>query len=295
MKYRFAWFALMLVSLAAALAMVSALDTRGLIEYDPNIAGVKGSAYGKVAGKMVQGDVSFYFHRGTSHEHNHALGEECEECDSHAASVHVHDENCDHGPDLVSSQQKDKPLRVRALSHIELMEATVHRNNSGFYLTDQHDYYLRQETEKLLKFAYELDPTNYVNYSNYYFYLQISDGLGTTEVGEYDLDMLTENTLKFVANDNEDPRAQLTAMNAIINRMYMVTRNPGKYTSADTDKLVIEYESFSNKYIEVRATAESQGRLAMVSAQERADMDERYRFLSRLFESFVIVFERDMK
>ncbi len=260
--------------------------------FEPNVGGLKGSAYGKVLGKMVQGDISFYYHRGTSHEHNHALGEECAECDAHSELAHAAgvDTKREDGASAISPSEK----RLILLGKLQLMEAGLHRNNSSYGLTAAHDFYLRQETEELLKFAYELDPSNYTNYANYYFYLQTTSSMGTQERSFDYLDAISDKTLEFISSESEDARPLLTAMNAYLNKMFEVARrkSPADYDYAVS--LLHCYDALADDYHRSLDAMVSSGRVRYVSKEERAQMAERFRFMNVLRDSFEVSFERDL-
>ncbi len=57
------------------------LQEAGQYEREPNVLCLKGSPFGKTIAMAMQGPVDVYWHEGEAHDHVHAPGESCSECD----------------------------------------------------------------------------------------------------------------------------------------------------------------------------------------------------------------------
>jgi|GEM_PF-2169343 len=57
------------------------LQGDGLFEAEPNVLSLKGSPFGKTIAMAMQGPIDVYWHEGEAHDHVHAAGESCTECD----------------------------------------------------------------------------------------------------------------------------------------------------------------------------------------------------------------------
>ncbi|MDA0766376.1 MAG: hypothetical protein O3A87_03390 [Verrucomicrobia bacterium] len=57
------------------------LQSDGLFEAEPNVLSLKGSPFGKTIAMAMQGPIDVYWHEGEAHDHVHAPGESCTECD----------------------------------------------------------------------------------------------------------------------------------------------------------------------------------------------------------------------
>ena len=136
-------------------------NDQGKLSYEPNVACIKGSPYGKVLALALQGPIDFYWHMGASHEHTaelngghgHDHGDDCDHCHGNG---HSHDGNHNHGAghdfEVVHGdgavdvqpaeaqvvEQDNGPLRERAKKMMRRMEATAHRRTDSKPMTPAH-------------------------------------------------------------------------------------------------------------------------------------------------------------
>jgi len=243
------------------------------LSYEPNVACVKGSPYGKVLGLAMQGPIDFYWHKGKTHEdavilkdssNKHQHGEDCG-CDAHANNQPV--------------DKKSDPICTRAKQQIKRMVANTHRQTNGQPLSPQHEKYLQGVTEDKLKLAYELDPSNYTNYGNYHLFI------ATTTFGKDDFDdhkavELAKKTLEFCKRDSVDPASWITAASAAYNIVFHIGRYHNQFTIAEAKTSLVDFDFCISEYQRLRGEAFEEGHI--ISEDRLAEMNERARFLSKL-------------
>jgi len=260
------------------------------LSYEPNIACVKGSPYGKVLALAVQGPIDFYWHSGQTHTDVETLNEDqaacADGCTDHnhskpAQAEHGEDCGCPAhgGSDTVASKIDTKPFQQRAKDQIRKMAASAHRKTNGAPLSQAHQDYLQGVTEDKLRLAYELDPSNYTNYGNYHLFIATT----TFGKGEADDDRaieLAKKTIAFCKNDSVDPASWLTAASAAYNVIYHIGRYHQKFTIpeakaslSDFDFCIMNFERLSQEAV-VEARVVSEARLN--------EMQSRAKYLGKL-------------
>lgn len=321
------------------------------LSYEPNIATIKGSPYGKVLALAMQGPIDFYWHQGQTHEHasilnNHVHDENCTDCGSHGEAhghdhsghghahhhhghdhghdhhghdhtahaghehgegcgcgahgeheghdhgavaheeEHEHDENCGcgaHGdPDEQSVVKKDKAFHLLAKDKIKAMAAMAHRKTDGKPLSQAHQKYLQEVTEKKLRLAYELDPSNYTNYGNYHLFI------ATTTYGASDADddaavALARRTLDFCKKEEVDPAVMLTASSAAYNIIYHIGRYHEQFTVKEAKASLAEFDECMAKFNLLLDRAVAEGRIA--SEERLKEMHTRAKYMNKLREA----------
>ena len=60
------------------------------LSYEPNVACLKGSPYGKIFALAMQGPIGFYWHEGKTHEHASILADDHEHHAGCADGCHGH-------------------------------------------------------------------------------------------------------------------------------------------------------------------------------------------------------------
>lgn len=293
-------------------SMAQKFDAEDSLSYEPNVACVKGSPYGKVLALAVQGPIDFYWHSGMTHTDAETLNaldsgraEGCsagctDGCDDHGHSHdhagHDHDhghDHSDHGEDcgcpahtekakVVVSRGDQKPFHQRAKQQVREMAAFAHRKTDNRPLTPAHRKYLQSVTEDKLRLAYELDPSNYTNYGNYHLFIS------TTTYGKADADddqalILARRTLEFCKKDSMDPTSWLTASSAAYNIVYHIGRYHKKYTIPEAKASLAEFDFCIRNFEKLSKNALEEGRV--VSEARLKEMQTRARYLGKLREA----------
>lgn len=227
------------------------LDEQGMLDYTPNVATVKGSPYGKILALAMQGPIDFYWHEGQSHAdaHVHRAGEEGHhDHSSDGDSGHSSDEGLADTRLAKMEARENLAWHVRAKEKVAELTAFTHRKTNGGRLTREHALYLQTATEDKLRFAYELDPSNYTNYGNYQLFLSNSN-IGRALIDEDAHLKLSRKTLEFCKKDDRDPSSAITAATAAYDMAYYMAGKPDKYDLSDVRSVLVELDASVQRYI----------------------------------------------
>ncbi len=279
--------------------MAQKFNAEDQLSYEPNVACVKGSPYGKVLALAMQGSVDFYWHKGKTHEDeailaDHQHDESCADgCDDHGVQEHAEGCGCGAHEDETADQvvMETDPFRIRAKQRIKEMAASAHRKTDGKPLSEAHEKYLQGVTEDKLRLAYELDPSNYTNYGNYHLFLS-STTFGKEDANDSSAVALAKRTLEFCKSDKKDPASWVTAASAAYNFIYHIGRYYEQFTIPEAKASLAEFDGCMNKYRELRSEALEAGRI--MSEARINEMDERVRYLNKLRKAQGVYMKRMM-
>ena len=244
------------------------------LSYEPNVACLKGSPYGKIFALAMQGPIGFYWHEGKTHEHASTLADDHEHHAGCADGCHGHGVKVDPEP-----VKKGVPLHEWAQQEIRQMDASTHRTTNGKPLSAAHKQYLQDVIEDKLRLAYELDPTNYTNYGNYHLFLYTAS-YGKAEADEDAALDIAHQTLETCKQDELDPASWVTAASAAYNIIYHVGRHYKDYSIAKAKASLAEFDSCIDKYDEIMAQALRDGRA--IPAPRLTEMEERVAYMKKL-------------
>ncbi|HEY8962780.1 MAG TPA: hypothetical protein VIM57_11305 [Luteolibacter sp.] len=238
-----------------------------------NPLGLKRSPYGEVLAMAMQSPINLVWHSGvTGHEHHHhAPGEPCEE-----ELEHEHDDEEEASPKL----SRSGPLGPYQAYLDELNGAAELRTNPKS-ATAAHRFAMRRKVEDQLRFAYELDPSHYGNYTAYHFFLTQSD-LGTRPELTRQAMALTEETIRYCLSRNDDPRPALTAAAAIENELLIFFQEPARHPLSEMRRKLELLDTSLARHRELREQWTQSGNWNLISSARRDEMDERYRFTLKL-------------
>lgn len=281
----------------------SSLENGGHFESQPNPLGIKRSPYGQVLAMAIQTPIDGDWHGGLE-IHDHAHGEGCESCDHHAepvvADAHDHDGDCDHDHDHGvcehdhgdseacghGCEDHDAASGESLLDHLTL--AVSQRTNPN-PPTAGHQFYLRREIEKKLRFAYELDPSHFANYNSYHLFLTQRQ-LGTRHVSvestrEAAFD-LADHTIRYCLRESSDPRPALTAASAAYNVLeQMLLADEDVYSLEEMAEQLGVVDFCIKRHIELLEASVRSGQLELLSPQRQAELLDRSTFTRKLRES----------
>ena len=304
-------------------------ETRGF-EYQPNPLGIKRSPYGQVLAMAIQTPIDADWHGGLeihdhaeggcggcgSHDHDHHSAPETAEHDHHDHSECEHD-GCDHdhhSPAVAEHDHSDDDhsdhdhgcdgcghdhgadehakAGNKEVALLDRLQSAVSQRTNPNAPTEGHKLYLRQEIEKKLRFAYELDPSHYANYNCYHLFVTQSE-LGTHGLPEEDVTNMVESladyTIRYCLKEQVDPRPALTAASAACNVLErMVTSKVYDPEKGDLklmrdrleliDLCVQQHFTLLEKFVE-------DGSFAMLSAQRQQEILTRSKFTMKLREA----------
>ncbi|MGB2350676.1 MAG: hypothetical protein ACPH9O_03500 [Akkermansiaceae bacterium] len=305
----------LLMGLVLWCGMALKFETEEKLSYEPNVACIKGSPYGKVLALALQGPIDLYWHKGTTHEYSTILGDNHEHhhghhdheyhaddhdhghhADNHSHGHHHHAgcaDDCDHGHDhaiAMQSEDQGRSLHEWSKQKIKELEATAHRKTDGKSLSLAHERYLQEETEAKLRLAYELDPANHTNYANYHFFL--STNIGRNEGDQAASLHLAKKTLAYCKQDMFDPASWVTASSAAYNVAQHIYDHHDQYEIADAKASLAEIDYCMRQYECMLAKAGAEGR--SVSASRLSQMNERMHFLAKLRKALGVYMKRAM-
>ncbi len=230
-----------------------------------NPLGIKRSPYGEVFAIAMQGGIDQAFHEGV-------MG------------------NCTHHLEDLQSDEKapsaaNSSLRVRFQNTLtSLANLPMVRTNpkpAGKALRFQ----LRRNAEDKLRFAYELDPSNYANYASLHFFLT-EPAVGTRPELTGSSLKLAEDTIAYCLKDPNDPRPALTAAAActnVLSLMFDDRRNAvPKYSTSDMRSYLARLDHCIARYDEISDHWTEQNNWDLLSPQRIVECDERSRFIRKI-------------
>ena len=256
------------------------------LSYEPNVACLKGSPYGKIFALAMQGPIGFYWHEGKTHEHASILADDHEHHAGCADGCHGHGVKADSEP-----VKKDVPLHEWAQQEIRQMDASAHRTTNGKPLSAAHKQYLQDVTEDKLRLAYELDPTNYTNYANYHLFISTAS-FGRPEANDADALALARRTLDTCKKDGVDPASWVTAASAAYNIIYHIGKHHQDFSALEAKASLAEFDACIFKYEQLLDQAFDEGlKIAPIRMKE---MKESVSYLIKLRKAQGIYMKRIM-
>ena len=263
----------------------------------PNPLGIKMSPYGEIFAMAMQGPIDLCWHAGSNdchdpnctqhdHHHEHAAGTDHQQA---ADSDHDQEGTRDHrevDPTLVTDAPPAAPrsLRTQYRAFLEgLGEAVIARTNPRS-ATEAHKLFLRRRIEDKLRFAYQLDPAHYGNYSSYHFFIT-EPQVGTRPELTKGAKDLADSTIAYCLAQTSDPRPALTAAAAAQNVLELMFIDPARYpTSAMREQLTLTDRCLA-RYRELLDQALKSGQWDLLSPLRQDEAADRYRFQTRVREA----------
>lgn len=169
------------------------------------------------------------------------------------------------------------------------LEKTVTKRTNPNPPTQGHQIYLRQEIEKKLRFAYDLDPSHYANYNCYHLFItqrQLgTHGLPDEEVSKM-IETLADYTIRFCLAEQEDPRPALTASSAAYNVLErMLTVENGTYTIEQMRQQLGTMEFCLQRHFALLDQFIENGSFALLSGMRQEEILTRSKFAIKLRDS----------
>jgi hypothetical protein len=301
----------------------SQLKNNGNFEYDPNPLGLKRSPYGQVIAMAIQAPIDADWHGGLeihdmppapgeSHDEDHAC--EDEHCDhDHSVAQDEHgscgDPDCDHDhghvghdhalaenkehaghegcsdPHCTSDHGASDPAPRSLISR--LSKAVTQRTNHH-PPSPAHKFYLRQEIEKKLRFAYNLDPSHYANYNAYNLFITEST-LGTSKATQGVLNAhairLAEGTMRYCLSETTDPRPALTAASAAYNIFERRMLSEDKPSTNELREQLAMIDFCLNRHFQLLQESFGNGLWASLSPLRQKEVTDRSAFTLKLRDS----------
>jgi hypothetical protein len=248
------------------------LQAGGDFNFRPNPLGLKQSPYGQVIALAVQGGIDSDWHgvEAASDEHY------CADCG------HSHD---DAGETCKTKQISDPN------SLLGRLETAVTERTNTRPPTAGHKFYLRRQVEDRLKVAYELDPSNYANYNAYHLFLT-EPSVGTRPVISDNVKQLADITIDYCLREDEDPRPALTAASATANILELMFVHKENFKIEQMQKRLANLDWMLSKYRVLTVRWQESGDLERLSEARRLEMEERYKFITKVRDAAEKTIER---
>lgn len=286
----------------------TALNEEGRFESQPNPLGIKRSPYGQVLAMAIQTPIDGDWHGGLEvHDHDsddgHHHGDHdhhgCDhdhhasdhgDCDHSELASHGDDHSsCDHGHSGCSGCGAESPAPKGSL--LNRLELAVSKRTNPNPPTPGHQFYLRREIEKKLRFAYELDPSHYANYNSYHLFIT-QQQLGTSalprEQVRKNAAALADHTIRYCLREPNDPRPALTAASAAYNVLeQMLLAEDGSQTPSEMRKQLGVIDFCIARHIELLNASLESGQWELLSPQRQQEVLDRSKFSMKLRESAV--------
>ncbi|MES2997097.1 MAG: hypothetical protein V4733_09845 [Verrucomicrobiota bacterium] len=238
-----------------------------------NPFGIKRSPYGEVFAMAMQTPIDETFQtvwNGGGHAHDD--GVECEICIRRKNFLRQ----------IGNSGNFEVGNLVRVLG-----EAHATRTNPK-PPTPAHSWYLRRKVQDKLRFAYDLDPSHYANYTSLHFFLT-EPQLGTRPQLNPSAARLAEDTIRYCLSREDDPRPALTAAAAalhVLELMFNDQRNPSpKFTITQMRGQLALLDHCIARYHRKAREWEQAGIWNNISPQRILECQERIRFITKLRDS----------
>jgi hypothetical protein len=200
-----------------------------------NPFGLNRSPYGEVIAMAMQGPVENYF--------NVAMGFQ----------------------GRYQAEKEDKPVvTAKKLSPIAQLDHMVSDLDKVIALrtnpqppSQAQKLYLRRQSEDKLRFAYNLDPSHFANYTALHFFL--TEGITTRKESAAEITKLADDTIDYCFTRNDDPKAALTAAAAATNILHMLfldqrnaapqfTLGDMRKSLAKLDVCIANYQTISTRW-----------------------------------------------
>jgi hypothetical protein len=263
-------------SLIGTGALAWAFAGRPLVN-DPNLdvplnpLGINGSPYGEVFAMAMQGPIDTYFHGvANGGVHHHKSGEECESCaEAEAAQATA--------PKQKPSLGKQFQMFLTSLDNAKEVRTNPKAATGG------HKFFLRREVEEKLRFAYQLDPSHYANYTSLHFFLT-EPQLGTRPELTPSAAKLAEETIQYCLKIESDPRPALTAAAATTNILELMFNDQNNPEPAFNTTQMRQYLNLLDhciaRYVEIAKQWDETKNWDLLSPQRIDECDTRFQFIT---------------
>lgn len=254
----------LLVGGAVAWAMAApAIHKRPELDTPLNVLGINRSPYGEVLALAVQGPIDQSFQVGM------------------------------YGSIGIRTQDKGSPKNHWETSiHdfsvgklISTMDAISQINTNPKPVSPAHRLHLRGQAEKKLRFAYNLDPSQYSNYNSLHFFLT-EPAVGTHKQLTPAAEALAHQTIAYCLKQNNDPRPSLTAAAACTNLLDLMVSDyrfgGKKHTTSEMrgilallDRCLAQYESIARQW-------DADGHWQLLSPMRFQECRDRHTFILKI-------------
>jgi hypothetical protein len=255
-------------------SQVPGLEQAGALNSEPNPLGLKKSAYGEVIAMALQGPID---EQWTSGVVGRRMYKEEEQIPTIERAAVVPDTGAGGGMSRI----------IKRLEDI----ASIRTNRKS--ASEAHKREIRRNIENRLRFAYEFDPSNFGNYNSYHFFIT-QPQLGLRPRLTQEALLLAEQTIKYCATREDDPRPSLTAAAAaenILQLMFERGEQSPEHLAQMRGLLAITDHNLA-RYRQIAAGWEEDGIWRELSLMRQTEAEDRYHLTQRLRAAAAVTVER---
>jgi len=252
------------------------------LDFPVNPLGVNRSPYGEVIAMAMQAPIDTLWHQGEIARHAGAVvdAQSNAPCPPGTACSHT---GCQPAPARVSSSTPS--WNTRFLQFLETLDHASTARTNRVPASAAHDFHIRRQIEKQLRFAYRLDPSHYGNYNSYHFFLT-EPAVGTHRILTPAAASLANETIEYSLAEPIDPRPSLTAAAAATNVLHIMFADQQSDNPSFTVPQMRECLDLLNhaiaRHLALRESWTAAGLDELVSPMRILEMDERLRFILRI-------------
>jgi hypothetical protein len=256
----------------------SRLAAGGDLDFRPNPLGLKMSPYGQVIALAVQGGIDSDWHGAEAR----SGGKVCGTC-GHDHSKESAGQTCD---------QSTTPAPVIPdQSLVQRLESVVSERTNPRPATSGHKFYLRRQVEDRLRFAFELDPSNYANYNSYHLFLT-EPAVGTRRVLTSRVMELARLTISYSLREESDPRPALTAASAAGNILELMFLHRDNHSLPEMQEQLQVLDFALERHRQLATRWIETGDFQRLSVARQNEMLERLYFVTKVRDAAAATIER---
>lgn len=242
-----------------------------------NPLGVNRSPYGEVFAMAMQAPIDSTFHMAwDGGGHRHSGNGSCETCDRRFS---------------LTALKTGGGFRMEKL--LALLEEAAEQRTNSKPVTAAHRFFLRRQTENKLRFAWNLDPAHYANYTSLHFFLT-EPQLGTRPQLTPTAAKLAADTISYCLTRTDDPRPALTAAAAASNVLELMFNDrafrpgqPPRFTVAQMRENLALLDFCIARHRKISTAWERSGNWKNLSPQRIAECQDRLSFVLKFREAAV--------
>ncbi len=227
-----------------------------------NPLGLNRSPYGEVIAMAMQGPVENYFNVAMGYQGRYQTEKEAKPA---------------------ASTRKLSPI-AKLDGMVSDLDKVIALRTNPQPPSQAQKLYLRRQSEDKLRFAYNLDPSHFANYTALHFFL--TEGITTRKESTADVTKLADDTIDYCLSRNDDPKAALTAAAAATNILHMLfldQRNAApQFTLGDMRKCLAKLDLCIANYHTISTRWDQTDRWKDLSPDRVAECQERIRFIGKI-------------
>lgn len=228
-----------------------------------NVLGINGSPYGEVFAMAMQGPIDTYFNGSMGFDARKPVKTEAEKA--------------------ADDIKWNSPA-----SFVESLGKIAEVSTNPKAPSEAHKMYLRRQAENKLRFAYQLDPSHYGNYTALHFFLT-EPAIGTRPELTPSAAKLAQDTISYCLAKEDDPRPALTAAAAATNMMHLMFTDrqaeKPRFTTSDMRRCLEVLDHCIARYVTVAKQWDASKNWDLLSPQRISECEDRFSFIMKIRES----------